>query len=151
VGTIIHAQQRAHEARVQRSDRFERAEPCARYGDRTAQGRSQRQAAKVLDVPRRTLQAWQAYQETLDESPAVVRRPRRRKRRASGGPSASTTPMTCLPSAVRAAPQSEQRAWRRAWNRRAKSPAASLDSASRSPSACAPSATSTIVSTWSAL
>src|SRR5438093_13371206 len=33
---------------------------------------SQRQAAKVLDVPRSTLQAWQAYQETLDESPAVV-------------------------------------------------------------------------------
>src|SRR5262249_14074026 len=33
---------------------------------------SQRQAAKVLDVPRSTLQAWRAYQERLDESPAVV-------------------------------------------------------------------------------
>src|SRR5439155_12137757 len=53
-------------------DRFERAEQCDRYGDLKAQGMSQRQAAKVLDVPRSTLQAWQAYQETLDESPAVV-------------------------------------------------------------------------------
>ena len=33
---------------------------------------SQRQAAKVLDVPRSTLQAWRTYQEHLDESPAVV-------------------------------------------------------------------------------
>src|SRR5499433_1349156 len=36
------------------------------------QGVSQRQAAKVLDVPRRTLQAWRAYQEHLDECPTVV-------------------------------------------------------------------------------
>ena len=36
------------------------------------QGVSQRQAAKVLDVPRSTLQAWQAYQEYLDECPTVV-------------------------------------------------------------------------------
>ena len=31
----------------------------------TAQGLSQRQAAKVLDVPRSTLQAWRAYHEQL--------------------------------------------------------------------------------------
>jgi hypothetical protein len=36
------------------------------------QGVSQRQAAKVLDVPRSTLQAWRAYQEHLDECPTVV-------------------------------------------------------------------------------
>jgi transposase len=72
VGTIIQAQQRDNEERIQRWDRFERAEQCERYGDLKAQGMSQRQAAKVLDVPRSTLQAWQAYQETLDESPAVV-------------------------------------------------------------------------------
>src|SRR5262249_59143742 len=28
--------------------------------------------AQLLNVPRSTLQAWQAYQESLDESPAVV-------------------------------------------------------------------------------
>jgi len=33
---------------------------------------SQRQAAKVLDVPRSTLRAWRTYQEHLDESPVVV-------------------------------------------------------------------------------
>jgi hypothetical protein len=37
-----------------------------------AQGVSQRQAAEVLEVPRSTLQAWRAYQERLDECPAVV-------------------------------------------------------------------------------
>ena len=36
------------------------------------QGVSQRQAAKVLDVPRSTLQAWRASQENLDACPAVV-------------------------------------------------------------------------------
>ena len=34
-----------------------------------AQGRSLRQAAKALEVPRSTLQAWRAYQERLDEHP----------------------------------------------------------------------------------
>ena len=38
----------------------------------TAQGVSQRQAAQVLDVPRSTLQAWRAYQESLDACPTVV-------------------------------------------------------------------------------
>ncbi len=42
------------------------------YGDLQAQGLSQRQAAKVLEVPRSTLQAWRAYQERLDACPAVV-------------------------------------------------------------------------------
>jgi hypothetical protein len=37
-----------------------------------AQGVSQRQAAQKLAVPRSTLQAWQAYHESLDEHPAVV-------------------------------------------------------------------------------
>ncbi len=39
---------------------------------RKTQGMSQRQVAKVLNVPRSTLQAWRTYQENLDESPAVV-------------------------------------------------------------------------------
>jgi len=72
VGTVIQYQQRGHDDRHQRWDRIERAERCERYGALQAQGRSQRQAAKVLDVPRSTLQAWRAYQERLDESPAVV-------------------------------------------------------------------------------
>jgi helix-turn-helix, Psq domain len=37
-----------------------------------AQGVSQRQAAKVLDVPRTTLQAWRAWQDSIDACPRVV-------------------------------------------------------------------------------
>ena len=45
---------------------------CEQYRDLQSQGVSQRQAATVLEVPRTTLQAWRAYQERLDASPAVV-------------------------------------------------------------------------------
>jgi hypothetical protein len=72
VGTVIPSTPRGHEERHQRWNRIERAELCARYGDLHAQGLSQRQAAARLDVPRSTLQAWLAYHENLDESPAVV-------------------------------------------------------------------------------
>jgi hypothetical protein len=72
VGTVIQYQQRGSADRHQRWERIERAEQYERYGDLKAQGMSQRQAAKVLDVPRSTLQAWRAYQERLDECPAVV-------------------------------------------------------------------------------
>jgi len=72
VGTVIQYQRHGNDDRHQRWDRIERAEQCERYGDLQAQGLSQRQAAQVLDVPRSTLQAWRAYQECLDESPAVV-------------------------------------------------------------------------------
>lgn len=70
--TIIQEKPRGNHARNQRWARFERADLFARYGELHIQGVSQRQAAKVLDVPRSTLQAWLAYQENLDESPAVV-------------------------------------------------------------------------------
>ncbi len=53
-------------------DRFERADLFEQYLDLQAQGVSQRQASKKLKVPRTTLQAWQAHQESLDEHPAVV-------------------------------------------------------------------------------
>ncbi len=53
-------------------DRFERADLFEQYLDLQAQGVSQRQAYKKLAVPRTTLQAWQAHQESLDEHPAVV-------------------------------------------------------------------------------
>ena len=72
MGTVIQYQQHGNENRNQHWDRIERAELFERYGDLQAQGTSQRQAAKVLDVPRSTLQAWRAYQESLDECPAVV-------------------------------------------------------------------------------
>jgi hypothetical protein len=72
VGTIIQETQRGHDERTQRWQRVERAKLFAQYGDLPAQGLSQRQAAKVLEVPRSTLQAWRTYQERLDASPAVV-------------------------------------------------------------------------------
>ena len=72
MGTVIQYTQRGNDERNQRWNRVERAELFAQYGDRQAQGISQRQAAKALDVPRSTLQVWWAYQERLDESPAVV-------------------------------------------------------------------------------
>ena len=72
MGTVIQYQQPGNEDRTQRWERLERAALCARYGDLHAQGCSQRQAAKVLEVPRSTLQAWRAYHECLDACPAVV-------------------------------------------------------------------------------
>ena len=72
MGTVIQDTQRGNEDRHQRWDRIERADLFARYGDLHAQGISQRQAATVLEVPRTTLQAWRAYQESLDACPAVV-------------------------------------------------------------------------------
>jgi Family of unknown function (DUF6399) len=72
VGTGIQYTQCGNDERNQRWDRVERAELFAQYGDLQAQGLSLRQAAKTLDVPRSTLQAWRAYQHSLDEHPAVV-------------------------------------------------------------------------------
>ena len=72
MGTVIQYTQRGNDERNQRWDRVERAELFAQYGDLQAQGLSLRQAAKALDVPRSTLQAWRAYQDRLDEPPAVV-------------------------------------------------------------------------------
>jgi hypothetical protein len=70
--TIIQAPHRGKHDRNQRWGRCERADLFARYGELHIQGVSQRQAAKVLAVPRSTLQAWRAYQEHLDECPTVV-------------------------------------------------------------------------------
>src|SRR2546430_13490304 len=69
VGTVIQDKQRGNEDRNQRWDRVERVELFAQYGDLQAQGLSLRQAAKALDVPRSTLQAWRADQDSLDEHP----------------------------------------------------------------------------------
>lgn len=72
MGTVMQYQAQGNEDRHQRWDRIERAALGERDGNLQAQGLSQRQAAKMLDVPRSTLQAWRAYHERLDESPVVV-------------------------------------------------------------------------------
>jgi Family of unknown function (DUF6399)/helix-turn-helix, Psq domain len=72
MGTVMHYQSRRNDDRTPRGDRLERAEVSEPYRGLQAQGLSQRQAAKVLEVPRTTLQAWRAYQERLDACPAVV-------------------------------------------------------------------------------
>ena len=72
MATIIQAKHRDNHDRHQRWMRLERADLLARYGELHTQGVSQRQAAKVLDVPRSTLQAWRAYHDRLDACPAVV-------------------------------------------------------------------------------
>jgi hypothetical protein len=72
VETVIQDTQRRNADRHPHWDRTRRAELFDQYRDLQAQGLSLRQAAKALDVPRRTLQAWRAYQASLDEHPAVV-------------------------------------------------------------------------------
>jgi hypothetical protein len=72
MGTVIQSKPRRNDDRTPRWDRTRRAELFDQYRDLQAQGLSLRQAAKALDVPRSTLQAWRAYQESLDEHPAVV-------------------------------------------------------------------------------
>src|SRR5499426_1224180 len=72
VGTVIQYKQRSNEDRHPRWDRTQRAALFDQYCELQAQGLSLRQAAKVLAVPRSTLQAWRAYQDSLDAHPAVV-------------------------------------------------------------------------------
>ena len=55
-----------------RWNRFEQAERFERYLALHAQGVSQRQAAKQLQVPRTTLQAWRRWHDTLDICPHVA-------------------------------------------------------------------------------
>src|SRR5712691_6320652 len=72
VGTVSQCKQRSNDEHHPRWDRPRRAALLDQYRDLQAQGFSLRQAAQALHVPRSTLQAWQAYQERLDEHPAVV-------------------------------------------------------------------------------
>src|SRR5712691_2922161 len=58
--------------RPPRWNRFERAERYGHYLKLQAQGVSQRQAAKELQVPRTTLQAWRRWHDTLDSCPHVA-------------------------------------------------------------------------------
>src|SRR5207249_5869241 len=72
MGTVLQSISQNNDARHPRWDRTRRAALFDQYRELQAQGLSLRQAAKALDVPRSTLQAWRAYQESLDEHPAVV-------------------------------------------------------------------------------
>jgi len=72
VGTVSQCKQRSNNEYHPRWDRPRRAALLDQYRDLQAQGFSLRQAAQALHVPRSTLQAWRAYQESLDEHPAVV-------------------------------------------------------------------------------
>jgi hypothetical protein len=72
VRTVIQYKQRSNNDHQPRWDRTRRAALLDQYRDLQTQGVSLRQAAKALHVPRSTLQAWQAYQESLDAHPAVV-------------------------------------------------------------------------------
>src|SRR5262249_53542585 len=72
MATVIQEKQRSNADRHPRWDRTQRAALFAQYRELQAKGLSLRQAAQALAVPRSTLQAWRAYQESLDEHPAVV-------------------------------------------------------------------------------
>ena len=72
MGTVIQSKAQSNEDRTPRWNRTQRAHLFDQYRALQAQGLSLRQAAKALEVPRSTLQAWRAYQERLDEHPAVV-------------------------------------------------------------------------------
>jgi hypothetical protein len=72
VGTVIQSTPQRNADSHPRWDRTQRADLCDQYRDLQAQGFCLRQAARALEVPRSTLQAWRAYQESLDEHPAVV-------------------------------------------------------------------------------
>ena len=72
MGTVMQSKPQRNDTRQARWGRLERASWFEQYGELQDQGLSQRQAAHQLEVPRTTLQAWQLYQERLDEEPAVV-------------------------------------------------------------------------------
>jgi len=55
-----------------RWDRFERADRFEQYRELRTQGLSERQAAKELQVPRTTLQAWRMWHDGLDICPYVA-------------------------------------------------------------------------------
>ena len=72
MGIILPSQLRQNADPSPRWNRTERAERFEQYRELQAQGLSQRQAAQELQIPRTTLQAWQAHHESLDEHPAIV-------------------------------------------------------------------------------
>jgi hypothetical protein len=72
VGTVIQDLPHLNDRSQLRWDRFERADRFAQYQELRTQGISERQAAKELQVPRTTLQAWRRWHDTLDSCPRVA-------------------------------------------------------------------------------
>jgi hypothetical protein len=72
VGTVIQDMPQLNPGNQPRWDRFERADLFEQYRELRTQGLSERQAAKELNVPRTTLQAWRLWHDTLDICPHVA-------------------------------------------------------------------------------
>jgi hypothetical protein len=72
MSTVIDLPQRDNFDRHRLWDRFEPADLFEQYLAMQAQGLSQRQAAKQLQGPRTTLQAWHSWHDTLDICPHVA-------------------------------------------------------------------------------
>jgi uncharacterized protein DUF6399 len=72
VGTVIQDRPQINQGSQPRWDRFERADLFEQYRELRAQGLSERQAAKALQVPRTTLQAWRMWHNSLDICPHVA-------------------------------------------------------------------------------
>jgi len=72
VGTVIQDRPHINHGSQPRWDRCERADLFEQYRALRTQGRSERQAAQELKVPRTTLQAWRVWHDTLDICPHVA-------------------------------------------------------------------------------
>lgn len=72
MSTVIPSQAPSNADRTRRWSRPPRAARFEQSLELHGQGLSLRQAAKVLEVPRRPLGAWRAHPESLDQHPAVV-------------------------------------------------------------------------------
>jgi Family of unknown function (DUF6399) len=72
MGTIVQDTQQINPGSQPRWDRFERADLFEQYRQLRTEGVSERQAAKALNVPRTTLQAWRQWCDTLDICPHVA-------------------------------------------------------------------------------
>jgi Family of unknown function (DUF6399) len=72
VGTVIQDRPQINQGSQPRWDRFERADLFEQYRELRTQGLSERQAAKELQVPRTTLQAWRMWHDSLDICPHVA-------------------------------------------------------------------------------
>jgi len=72
MATVIQDPQQHNPEGQPRWNRFERADLFEQYRQLRTQGVSERQAAKALNVPRTTLQAWRQWHESLDICPHVA-------------------------------------------------------------------------------
>ena len=72
MGTVVQDMPQINPTSQPRWDRFERADLFEQYRQLRTQGLSERQAAKELNVPRTTLQAWRLWHDSLDICPHVA-------------------------------------------------------------------------------